>query len=550
MNNQNFSRVLGAHITSVRRRLVIIGALAIVPSHAQNDSSKGSVDPLTAGLPPLTPGVPITPNSPTEPADVTDAGDAANTLTLSDAVRQALKSNPTVDAVQFDKGAAQQQVNAEAGRYPYAILGDAGFTRTESPQLRSDNSVASSTTRSVDASLALSKPFSFGGVAEVRATEQYFTRDILAVTVSPFLPASSGHSATLRASVNQPFLRGFGTHVGESELRAARSTLQGATKTVTRTKSALVRDVLVAYYELWYASQVLNIDRASLVLAQEQERQTNERVQLGQLAMAETLTFQTRSAELEESVVASELLLAQRSIALGQLMGATGQGTTRLTPTSEPDVTLETPALGAIEHAIAADSIELAELEARVKTAELRSAVAGDASRPRLDGNAYLQSTGLSRDIPNAWARSAGFEWWSAHVGVTVELPTDTSRQQALSAQANYNVLSARAEFEAARQRVLAEALTAMESARAARERLRSAERTSAIAERSHEAARVRFELGQTVAITVQQAEDDLRRARLRVVRARVDIAQQQANLEHLTGALERRFVRQTNGHH
>lgn len=305
-----------------------------------------------------------------------------------------------------------------------------------------------------------------------------------------------------------------------------------------------MRDVLIAYYELWYSSKALEIDRLSLSLAQEQERQTGERVQLGQLAPAEILTFQTRSAELQESVISSELLLAQRSISLSQLMGITGPQSAEFFPSSEPDTTTTPPGLGVVENAIRENSIELAELEAQVKTAQVRAEVAGDASRPRLDANAAVQSTGLSDNIPNAWQRAASFDWWSAQVGLTVELPTDTSRQQALAAQANYNVLSAQAQLESARQRIASEARVALETARAARERLRSAEQTLAIAERSYEAAHARFDLGQTVAITVQQAEDDLRRARLRVVRARVDIAQQQANLDHLTGLLEQRYAR------
>lgn len=522
--------------------MLFVGTLGVTPSYAQPPASSTAADTgVTA--PAQDPIVPAAPNLDV-PASVTDAENQdANALSLARAIKQALESNPSLTAAQYEQQAAAQQVRAETGRYPYAVLGDAGFTRTESPQLRADNSVAASTTHSLNGSVALSKPFAFGGVAEVRATEEYFTRDILAVTVTPFSPAGTGHAATLRASVSQPFLRGFGTDIGEAELRAAQSNLNGADKSVARSRSALIRDVSIAYYELWYSAKALEIDRASLALALEQERQTTERVQLGQLAQAETLTFQTRSAELQESVIASELALAQRSISLSQLMGISGPSAARFVPSSEPDAQSIEIGLGAVERAIAANSIELAELEAQVKTAQVRAEVAGDASRPRLDGNAFLQTTGVSDNIPNAWQRAAGFNWWSAQVNLSLELPTDTTRQRALTAQANYNVLSAQAQLESARQRIAAEALTAIETSRAARQRLESAERTLAIAERSYEAANLRFKLGQTVAITVQQAEDDLRRARLRVVRARVDIAQQQANLEHLTGALERRYV-------
>src|SRR5690606_28937404 len=255
---------------------------------------------------------------------------------------------------------------------------------------------------SLDTNLALQKPFDSGGTAEVRAAQQYFDRgDILRVTVSPFLPATSGHAASLRASFTQPFLRGYGTRNGEADLRAARTAREGAEKSLSRTRSALIRDVLAAYYELWYASRALEIDLASLELAREQERQTIQRVELGDLALAESLTFQTRTSELEESLVSSRLTVRQRSITLGQLMGSVNQQADAWAPTSTPPVSAELPSLSVIEDAITNDSIELAEVEAQLRTAQVRAEVAGDALRPRVDGTAYLQTNGVSTALPN-----------------------------------------------------------------------------------------------------------------------------------------------------
>lgn len=478
----------------------------------------------------------------TRSASLTNSG-TGESLTVEDAIQRALSHNPSITASQQDLRGAREQVRAEVGRYPFTVAADAGFTRSESPQLRANDSVVANTTYSLDTNLALQKPFASGGTAEVRAAQQYFDRgDILRVTVSPFLPATSGHAASLRASFTQPFLRGYGTRIGEADLRAARTAREGAEKSLSRTRSALIRDVLAAYYELWYASRALEIDLASLELAREQERQTIQRVELGDLALAESLTFQTRTSELEESLVSSRLTVRQRSITLGQLMGSVNQQADAWAPTSTPPVSAELPSLSVIEDAIANDSIELAEVEAQLRTAQVRAEVAGDALRPRVDGTAYLQTNGVSTALPNAWARAAGFEWWTAYVGVNVELPTDMSRQQALAAQASANVASLQAQISATRNRIASDALNAVSAVHAARDRLSSAERTLAIAERAHAAAVGRFELGQTSAITVQQAEEDLRRARLRVTRARVDIALQQVQLDHLTGALERRY--------
>lgn len=507
-------------------RLVATTALLVAstPVHAQQ---------------PSTPSEPVTAPSPSGAA----ARESGDLVSAEQAIARALANNPSLSASQQTLRGARELVRAETGRYPYAVLADAGFTRSQSPQLRADDSVAASTTRTVDVSVAVKKPFAFGGTAEVRATEQHFDRDaILSVTVSPFTPANTGHAATLKATVSQPFLRGFGNRVGEAELRAAETSYVGSEKTVDRTRSALVRDVLTAYYELWYASEALEIDRASLTLAEKQEQQTAERVELGELALSENLTFQTRSAELGESVIASTLTRRQRSITLGTLMGSADERAGEWVPAEPPPVSDTETDLSTIERSIADDSVELAELEAQLRTAQVRAEVAGDAVRPRLDGNAYVQTNGLSTDLTNAWARAASLDWWTAYVGLTVELPTDMSRQHALAAQANANVASIQAQLTAKRNQVAADALTALSTSRAARQRLTSAERTLSIAERAHAAAVGRFELGQAAAISVQQAEDDLRRARLRVARARVDIAQQQVQLDHLSGALEQRY--------
>jgi outer membrane protein TolC len=194
-----------------------------------------------------------------------------------------------------------------------------------------------------------------------------------------------------------------------------------------------------------------------------------------------------------------------------------------------------------VEAALTDESLELSELTERVRTAQLRADVAGEGSRPRLDGEGYVQSNGISQRFPDAWQRAGELDRWSAHVGISLELPLTDDRRRAQAAQARLEVLSARAQLEAARADVATSANLAIEADAAARARLAAAERTLSTAERSYEAAAARFELGQTTAITLQQAENDLRRVRMRVARARVDVVQQGVALDHIVGRLVRR---------
>jgi outer membrane protein TolC len=56
------------------------------------------------------------------------------------------------------------------------------------------------------------------------------------------------------------------------------------------------------------------------------------------------------------------------------------------------------------------------------------------------------------------------------------------------------------------------------------------------------EAERQRLSAGASIAIVVQQAEDSLRQAKLRLERARVDWTQAEIDLAHLSGRLLARY--------
>lgn len=518
---------------------LVMGALFIAhPALAQapptGDSTATPPAEATTSKSPVPLGVPLELQLETEPQ--------GTALTEREAVQLALGGNPILASAELNLQGSDAQVRAADGRYPVSFLADGGVTRTESPQLRADDSVAASATRSVDASVALRRQWPIGTVAEVRATNQFFDREQDAVTVSPFLPADSGHAANVRASVTQPLMRGFGRDIGEAELHIARVNRDVNELALTRVRSTLIRDVLTAYYELWYSSRALEIERHALALAREQERQANERVAQGALSSAELFAFQSRSSELDESVLLARLARRQRSITLAQLLGQR-EPVQDLYANTEPQELEGAPARSSLEAALASDSVELGELNEQVRLAEVRARTAGEASRPRLDADAYVQTSGIGIELPRAWQRSAELGWWSAHVGLSLELPLSNQAHDAERAQARLAVQAARAQLTAAKNRISADAVSALANQEVAQQRLEGAQRTLEIAERAYEAAAARFELGQTIALTLHQAEDDLRRAQLRVARARVDASVQGVSLRHLSGELGPQFT-------
>jgi outer membrane protein TolC len=331
--------------------------------------------------------------------------------------------------------------------------------------------------------------------------------------------------------------------VGESELRAARISRQVAEKSRARITSELVRDVLIAYWELWYASEAVAIEKSAVELANRQAEQAQQQLAAGALAPTGVLTFTRRVAELQEAVVEADVQRQQRALDLARLMGSTAATGTELTASSAP-VVGAAPAVSRadVESALRAGSVELAELEAQVRLAQSRAETAGEQDRARLDLEGSVETQGVSERIPRAAERAAQLNWVSAHVGLVFELPLDDTRRTAERESALLAVRIAQQNVKAARERIAAEATLDVAREQAARSRLELAEKTVGIAQQNYNAERARFELGQSIAIQVQEVEDSLRRARLRVARARVDLAQAEAELMHLAGRLMARY--------
>jgi outer membrane protein TolC len=466
-------------------------------------------------------------------------------IALDDVIVHALKNNPTLAAADLGVAQARQNVRAEEGRYPYVFQADAGYSRMTSLRLLEGDTLISSRMHTYTLGSALRRTFPLGTTAEVRVEGERLQRD--AADTLGFTSAGASYGVSARASVTQPLLRGAGRRVGELELRAARENQTLNEKGRTRVKSGLVRDAIVAYWELWYAGEAIGIERAALRLAERQEADARAQIAAGDLAPADVLTFSTRVAQLEEAAVAAEVQERQRALELARIMGTKPGGADALAANTDPPVPAPSTTRAAVEASIRAGSVELAELESQVRIARTRSEVAGESSRPALDVEGYVETTGLSERVSRAAERAGRLKWTTAQVNLVFELPLDDTRRSAERASAALAVRIAEQNLRAARERVAAEAALVVTTEAAAIRRVALAEKTLAVAEKTYQAERARFELGESIPIQVQEAEEDMRRARLSVARARVDLAQAQADVRHLTGELLPRYDRPRN---
>ncbi|MEM1031586.1 MAG: TolC family protein, partial [Myxococcota bacterium] len=380
---------------------------------------------------------PPTTTSPPPPvrSDAT-AADDDEVVSVAQAVREAARKSPTLRAALLDLQEVTSTVAAEEDRYPLSMLLDANVARQETPNLNRDG-VVTGATDTVGLGAELRKQFAWGTGLAFRL-EGSWTR--ARFPILPNLPDTitlgPGYDLGARFTITQPLLRGFGTDVGEAELRAARYRRTSLDHARERVASETLRDVLTAYWELWFAGESLRIEREARALAARERDELQARIDAGATAGVDIYAFETRVRERDEAQTLADLERRQRSLELGRRMGrrrATALAAAATVPptpeTLEPEAELLTRAL--------AQAPELAQLDAEVAAARDRERTAGEADRQRLDLTGALETRGLGNRDAGAAVRQFGrLGAFSAQLGLVYELPLTGSRVDSLRAAA------------------------------------------------------------------------------------------------------------------
>ena len=338
-----------------------------------------------------------------------------------------------------------------------------------------------------------------------------------------------------RLRMTQPLLRGAGRDVGEANERAARLSRTAAEHAQDDAASGLVRDVLKAYWETWYADATHELNQEAHDLAVQQLTDANARVTtLGTMSPIDALRFESELAGIEEDLSQSAADRRSRSVELGRLIG--------LAPAEAVDLTADDSAPlsdgleMSVDEAIAMareNSSELRELEADYEQNLERVTLARDATLPRLDLTASLA-------VGTIWTNDAigSRPAISGMVGLELELPVTTTRARANLSETRFRAESAEARLESRTRQLEAEAVNLVEQLQATRQRVELVERTVEVARQLADAEQQAMQLGTSTTMQVLEAQESLRRAELRYLRALVDLTKTSIELRHLTGQL------------
>ncbi|NUP05978.1 MAG: TolC family protein [Polyangiaceae bacterium] len=463
---------------------------------------------------------------------------SAETLTADQAVQRAAAQNPSLRAALLDVDAAALAVKAEENaRVPTFIGGVSGeYNESIGSADRSDS-------EAIRGNAGVQFKTDIGTTIETGVQSDVVWRNLTGTVPSPSTNPTYSTSAYVKA--RQPLLRGGGSDVVLAPLAQAESSKTQTEKQQELEASQTALDVLNAYWELWYADRAIDVQERSLGVAKKQVSDAKLKMdELGTGSKVDVLQFSSSLASIQDSLAQAKTTRSTRAIALGRLLGMSPDDSLDL------ETTEELPALGAapsskeLRKTLTARSQELASLRAQLDSADTRVLIADDANQARIDlyGSASVGAVWASGDSYSGFDMPGGRPAFAVMAGLEFEVPLGESSATSEAARARTQRDATKARYQARVEAIEAEVASLEVELDAAQSQVDLASTTTDIAGELAEAERARLALGTTTSLAVVQAEQSLREAELRRLRALASQVITQFEIEHSAGALLDRY--------
>ena len=389
---------------------------------------------------------------------------------------------------------------------------------------------------------------------------------------------SPQNAATLNFTFNQPLLRDFGPEVVLTRLRVAQREREISQENLAIGVSAVLFQVVQAYWNFVFVREDLEVRRTSLALAQALLEQNENLLNAGRVPEVSVHEARAGMYERQEDVIRFENEVARAEDLLKLLLYTDLAGVTLIPGDVLTEVTGEVAPDRSYEQAVTRRP-EILRLQREIEQRQHETTFASNQTRPRLDLNLQYGLSGLSGK-PNltpvnpaspelgfagdtvagsvfagitrplgAFRRffsGDGFDNWSAEL--RVEMPLRNRAAEARLGDARFRQKESEVTLDALRERVVLEVRDALRNLRTSGQSIDASREAVRAIEEQLLATRVRFDAGLTTSYEVLRVLDTLAQARRRELLALVDHNVAWAALKLAEGSILEEYNVEVNG--
>lgn len=472
-------------------------------------------------------------------APATQPAPAGRQVTLAEAIGLAVKQNRTLRSADADISVTVANEYGARGNEDFLLDAQANTTARQSAPLESSQ-FQQLQYINLHTEATLTKPLFYGGSLGLRAAHD-FTRTKSRVNImgTTFESTTDEFSPTVQLQYFMPLLR----DLGEAHMRAARRRTAAATDVATldreNTVANVVRDVVLAYWELAYAAQEVEIRRSSLDLAREQLRITQARLDVGVGSPTDVAAVKQGIATRESELLVAELAVAERALDLRSLSGMPitpaemGLAAADRLDVKSEEINFEKALQEAFDR-----NPQIATVRARGRQATIEIEVAENATKPRLDLNARFGPSGNGETFSDGLDRMVTFKDYQVFAGLELQMPfgnhtAEGARRAAVAGRTKVQVTE-----EDLKNLIAVSVAKAVNLVTSTAKQIEVNAEAVSLAQVNLDAEKARFEVGRTTNFEVLRRQDELAQSRLRQTRAAADYKKAVAGLQTLTGDL------------
>lgn len=447
-------------------------------------------------------------------------------ISLRKAVEQALESNLNLKLQQEDVQVAEGAALSAEGKFDILIEAEAKAQSEElTPVLLDGNEREDTSLWNAEAS----KTFTTGTAVSLGWNNDRFDSDFKGLLINP------SYKSGLTLSLRQPLLRGFGKEVQTSTLRASQKQLTAAAFEVDSQAANLAADVKIAYWNLVFAWQDIEVKQLTLTLARKLLEETEAKINAGKLAQVDIYQPESEVARREEELISAERAIGVADDELKLLLN-TEAWLIPFEPTDQPatePVELDLPII--LDNSLKnRPDIKAADLIA--EAAKIEEERAKDDIRPDLSLIGGVGITGTDDTYGNSIDNSFNDPDNLWQVGMVFSIPLENSTAKGFYQQAKANYSKARTSTELLRQQIRRTVRTTIRDVQLAIKALEATRKTSLATLKRLEAEQAKFDSGRATTLDVLAAQDAYSQALSQENLTKITYADTLAELDRIQG--------------
>lgn len=452
---------------------------------------------------------------------------AETKLSLDDAVRLALEKNPLIKVQDYSRSIARAEWVAALGRFDPAIAFRRSYSEDNSPSYFGGD-IAAELIQSDNYNLALEgntpwgMSYSIGGWARNQRAGG----------------ALDLYSTFGGISVTQPLLRGFGFGANLVGVRIAKADRKIADWEFRQTVIDTVTNVVIAYSDVAYAQQTLQIAQRSRDLSAGLLSENEKRFKVGSMSENEVTQARARTATREENILFAQQGVRDSVNRLRQLIGETlfpiDPETIAVEPAEIPDngvVQLASDLKSAYEQRPDYQAARLGLYKYRANASSARNQLL-----PQVDFVGSYGYNGLDREFAASRRMVREQESRSYSAGMVVRIPLGFIEGRGRARSARLQLRQAEADLVRLEQDIAASVASAAGQIETTRRRV-SANRTAhELAKQALDAELKKLRAGTSNTFTVLQLQNELATVERSLYSALADQRRAHANYDRQLG--------------